>query len=90
MTKRFKDLLVFLMTGVLVLGLIEIVLRAWDVYSGNLVTSEVREAFHTRGSRLHPFLAYTSHPNIDRVVSTPTGARFHVKTNSHGFRTHEF
>lgn len=90
MAKRFKDLLIFLLAGVLVLVVVEFLLRTWDVYTGDLITQQVSEAFHSRGSRLHPLLGYTSHANIDRVARTPTGVEFHVKTNSHGFRTHEF
>ena len=90
MAKRFKDLLIFLLAGILVLVVVEFLFRSWDVYTGDLITPEVSQAFHSRGSRLHPFLGYTSHANIDRVASTATGVEFHVKTNSHGFRTHEF
>jgi hypothetical protein len=90
MRKTIRDLLIFMLAGLLVLVVIETLVRSWDVYTGNLITPKVKAAFHAQGSRLHPFLEYTSHPNIDRVVSTATGAKFHVKTNSHGFRTHEF
>jgi len=90
MAKRIKDLLIFLSAGLLVLVVIEVILRSWDVYTGGLITPQVERAFHGRGSRLHPFLEYTSRANMDRVIRTPTGAEFHVKTNAHGFRTHEF
>ena len=51
MRKTIRDLLIFMLAGLLVLVVIETLVRSWDVYTGNLITPKVKAAFHAQGSR---------------------------------------
>jgi hypothetical protein len=66
-------------------------LRYYSALRGDLLSDEVAATAVYPSNYYHPILAYTSVPSFSGFVPLiEPGKVFFVKTNAHGFRTHEF
>lgn len=87
--KKLNLILIGIILGLV--GLIEFGLRTYDVISGKIIDQNSLESPNASRTNKHPILEYTARRNFDgEIKEIEPGKYFKIKTNSAGFRTHEF
>lgn len=91
MHNKVKNLIFsFILLSIAFIGL-ELIFRAWDILSGQIISDEVISLIYKNNTATHPYLIYTSKKNFSGFLQHDSLTdKFFVQTNSHGFRTHEF
>ena len=79
------------MTLLIIFVGLELSFRAYDIFSGRILSDDLLAHLYMLSGDGHPFLEYTSNKNFHGFLShIEPGKKFEVHTKSDGFRTHEF